>query len=116
MTIIRRVVTVVIYKSIIKNLIYILLLIASPMLLVSCANSQPKVEQGEASYKKCKDPRPQICTREYRPVCATRDTGVRCVTTPCPATELKTYGNACSACGDSKVLGYRPGACKSTSK
>lgn len=99
-----------------KNLIYTLLLVASLILLTSCANSQPKVERNQAAYIKCKDPRPQICTREYRPVCATRDTGVRCVTTPCLATELKTYGNACSACGDSKVLGYRAGACKTTSK
>ena len=100
----------------IKSIIYTLFLMASLVLLVSCANSQPKAEQGEDSYKECKDPRPQICTREYRPVCATRDTGVRCVTTPCPATELKTYGNACSACGDPKVLGYRAGACKTNLK
>lgn len=59
----------------------------------------------------CRDPRPQMCTREYKPVCASRDTGVRCVTTPCPSTEWRTYGNACDACSDHKVSGYREGAC-----
>lgn len=60
----------------------------------------------------CREPRPQMCTREYRPVCASRDTGVRCVTTPCPSTEWRTYGNACDACSDKAVYGYREGACK----
>lgn len=59
----------------------------------------------------CEDPRPEMCTREYRPVCALRDTGVRCVTTPCPSTEWKTYGNACDACADKDVIGHVPGTC-----
>lgn len=59
----------------------------------------------------CTDPRPQICTREYRPVCGLRDTGIRCITTPCPSTERKTYSNACSACSDPDVLEYTPGEC-----
>jgi len=61
--------------------------------------------------RQCGDPRPQMCTREYRPVCASRDTGVRCVTTPCPSKEWQTYGNACDACSDKAVSGYREGAC-----
>lgn len=60
---------------------------------------------------KCQDPRPELCTQEYDPVCALRDTGVRCVTTPCPSAEWKTYGNACMACNDTDVMGYRPGEC-----
>lgn len=59
----------------------------------------------------CVDPRPQMCTREYRPVCGLRDTGIRCVTEPCPGTELKTYGNACDACADQAVISYSQGAC-----
>lgn len=61
--------------------------------------------------QQCRDPRPQMCTREYRPVCASRDSGVRCVTTPCPSMEWRTYGNACDACSDKTVSGYRDGAC-----
>jgi hypothetical protein len=35
----------------------------------------------------CADPRPQMCTRDYRPACGLHRDGTR-----------KTYGNACSAC------------------
>ncbi len=60
----------------------------------------------------CTDPRPQICTHDYNPVCATRDTGVRCVTTPCPTTEEITYSNGCAACSDKRVISYQPGSCE----
>ncbi len=81
--------------------------------IASCASSK-KTDMPTAStavYRKCPDERAQICTREYMPVCATRDTGVRCVTTPCPSSELKTYSNGCTACADEKVLGYIANAC-----
>lgn len=52
-----------------------------------------------------------MCTREYRPVCADVDTGIRCITAPCPSTEKKTYSNGCTACADEKVTGYALGAC-----
>lgn len=48
----------------------------------------------------CAPPRPQVCTREYRPVCGTRRDGVR-----------QTYGNACSACADANVMSHVPGPC-----
>ena len=64
------------------------------------------------NYVECKSPRPEACTREYKPVCAQKDTGVRCVTTPCPSTEKVTASNACTACSDPNILGYVPdGAC-----
>ena len=59
----------------------------------------------------CHDPRPRVCTMIYDPVCATRDTGVRCITTPCPSSELKTMSSGCSACSDAKVLSYVKGEC-----
>ncbi|MDH3401689.1 MAG: SgcJ/EcaC family oxidoreductase, partial [Chromatiales bacterium] len=59
----------------------------------------------------CQDPRPQMCTMDYRPVCGLRDTGIRCVTTPCPSTEWKTYSNGCTACSDAQVFGYVIGEC-----
>jgi alkaline phosphatase D len=49
----------------------------------------------------CPDPRPQVCTREYRPVCAQLQDG-----------SLKTYSNGCSACTDPEVTGYHDGACE----
>jgi len=69
----------------------------------------PKVPVG--IYTECTDPRTQVCTREFRPVCSKVDTGIRCVTTPCPSTENKTSSNACTACADPKVHGYWPSAC-----
>jgi len=81
------------------------------LLIVSCT-SDPQKKAPKTEATQCPEQRPQICTREYLPVCATRDTGIRCVTAPCPSSEEETYGNACSACGDPKVIRYRPGACK----
>ena len=48
----------------------------------------------------CKDPRPQMCTMDYRPVCGAMTGG-----------EKKTYSNGCSACSDLSVLSYVPGEC-----
>jgi hypothetical protein len=59
----------------------------------------------------CSEPRPQICTHDYNPVCATRNTGLNSVTTQQPTTENKTYSNGCSACSDKNVISYRPGSC-----
>lgn len=59
----------------------------------------------------CKVPRPEACTKEYLPVCAQKDTGIRCVTTPCPSSEDVTYSNACTACADPKVFSHKAGAC-----
>ena len=79
---------------------------------VACAQVPNKPESAIApSMTACSESRPEVCTMDYRPVCATRDTGIRCVTTPCPSTELKTYSNACGACSDAKVLGFIQGAC-----
>jgi tetratricopeptide (TPR) repeat protein len=50
----------------------------------------------------CADPRPQACTRDYRPACGLlRDHSSR------------TYGNACSACADPEVVSQSAGACPS---
>ena len=48
----------------------------------------------------CPEPRPQICTREYRPVCAQMQDGT-----------FKTYSTGCTSCSDPNVIGYRDGAC-----
>ena len=79
-----------------------------------CTSSPPVTHAPERppNYVACTSPRPEVCTREYRPVCAQRDTGVRCVTAPCPSAEAVTMPNACSACSDAKVIGYVPDACR----
>lgn len=48
----------------------------------------------------CADPRPQMCTREYRATCGVRRDGTR-----------RNYGNACTACSDSEVVSQGPGPC-----
>ena len=88
-----------------------LLIAAACGTLCGCAAAPRSATDFSDLDKRCEDPRPQMCTREYRPVCALRDTGVRCVTTPCPSTEWKTYGNACDACADADVIGHIAGAC-----
>ena len=77
----------------------VLLLLAAG---VACASEPGGQSAGEppAGYVECSEPRRQACTREYRPVCAQRDTGIRCVTTPCDSSEWVTAPNPCVACSD----------------
>jgi hypothetical protein len=49
----------------------------------------------------CPEPRPQVCTQDYRPVCAKLQDG-----------SSKTYSNGCTACTDSAVTAYSEGACE----
>jgi len=51
-------------------------------------------------FTACTDPRPQICTMQYDPVCAKLETG------------NKTYATDCTACSDPAVSGHYPGACE----
>ena len=86
------------------------------LLLCACsqapvASEPPPPREQPPVVAMCKDPRPQMCPQIYDPVCATRDTGIRCVTAPCPSSEQKTMGNACSACSDAKVSSYVKGEC-----
>ncbi len=83
-------------------------------LLGACAESlaPDAMPAGAGTYIECTEPRPQMCTQHYDPVCAQRDTGIRCVTTPCDSSEWRRYGNACEACADTQVYGYRPGDCE----
>jgi len=82
--------------------------------LVACASDadsgKPPAKK-PPEYVRCADPRPEICTQHYQPVCALRDTGVRCIKAPCPSASWVPYPNACTACNDRHVLGYRPGNC-----
>lgn len=90
------------------------------LLLSACDGPQTTAARVEPEQKPaltapvfiaCEEPRPEICTQEYAPVCASRDTGIRCVKAPCPASEWITSSSACTACSDPKVYGYFPGSC-----
>jgi cytochrome c5 len=70
--------------------------LVSMMVVVSACAELTADNSGSLS---CSEPRPQMCTREYNPVCGATEQGE------------KTYGNACSACADSNVKNYQLGAC-----
>jgi len=61
------------------------------------ASKQSKSE----TMTQCTVPRPQICTRDFRPVCAKKSDGT-----------FKTFSNACTACSDPAVIGHREGKCE----
>lgn len=90
--------------------------IVSFLLSACVVNDEAVVESQsrQSDITVCTEPRPQMCTREYNPVCATRDTGVRCVTEPCPASERLTYPTGCTACADPKVISHVSAACPDT--
>ncbi len=91
-------------------------LIALTVSITACASLNTATKGTiKPELKHCPEQRPQVCTMDYRPVCATRDTSIRCVTAPCPSTEQKTYSNSCSACADVKVSDYVPDECPASS-
>jgi hypothetical protein len=77
----------------------------------ACEGGNEPSNNDRLAFTECTDPRPDICTMEYNPVCAEVDTGIRCITQPCPSSTQVTFGNGCSACGNSSVIGYWPGEC-----
>lgn len=66
------------------------------LLLSACASQQ----QPTGSVTQCTEPRPQVCTMEYAPVCANLTGGA-----------VKEYASACNACADDTVVGYVSGPC-----
>ena len=97
--------------------VFLTTILLSTGLLSACGSGGKETTRPDNPFQKyteCKEPRPEVCIQQYDPVCAVKDTGVRCVTTPCPSTENATYPNACMACADSKVSAYTPGECPDT--
>jgi hypothetical protein len=77
------------------------------ILTVGCATSSDEKndlndinEPGALDLILCEEPRPQICTREYDPVCATLKDGT-----------TVTGSTGCTSCSDPEVVGYKKGAC-----
>ena len=67
--------------------------------LYACAGKPPL--EADSGQTICVDPRPEVCTMDYTPVCATRADG-----------SMATYSNGCGACADAAVVSHRPGACE----
>ena len=98
--------------SLLKNYRISLLSLSLAVAAITATASQTfELENG--LYTNCSNPRPEVCAQNYDPVCATRDTGIRCFKAPCPSSEKVTYANACMACSDPDVYGYlHDGTCE----
>jgi hypothetical protein len=55
----------------------------------------------EPAISACDEPRPQVCTMIYAPVCASHADG-----------RVETHASACNACADDTVATYVDGACE----
>jgi len=69
-------------------------------LMSGCASDSPK--DALSNLTRCPEQRPQMCTREYNPVCAQRDDA-----------STRTYATGCTACADPSVIGWVAGECPS---
>lgn len=63
-------------------------------------NPDEEIAAEPIQVTECTDPRPQICTMDYNPVCAQLDAGPR-----------RTFSNGCQACSNQEVVGYFAGEC-----
>jgi hypothetical protein len=90
-----------------KSVLYLVaLLVLCFMAVPAFADEYPEEGLPESSGEVealtvCLEPRPQICTMDYRPVCAKLEDGT-----------FKTYSNGCTACAETVVIGHREGACE----
>ena len=81
--------------------IAIAILAAAVLTLTACTSSPSlRINPGTEGLSFCPEPRPEVCTMEYRVVCARLQNGT-----------FKEYSNACSSCSDPNVVGYRDGSC-----
>ena len=67
------------------------------MIISSCA-ADVILQEGET---KCFSPRPEVCTRQYEPVCGYLEGG-----------KWQTFANACEACANKMVIKYHGGSCE----
>ena len=74
--------------------------LALGLLLGACAATPPLASVKATAAQACEEPRPQVCTMDYRPVCASLTDG-----------SVKTYSNGCTACGDAAVSSWIESAC-----
>jgi len=83
-----------------KNKITVLGLLAAMSFFMLSCGSLPKDMYPDVKLTECSNPKPQICTREYRPVCGFEADG-----------NHKTFSNACTACSNANINSYSEGDC-----
>ena len=87
--------------SLLPRTVLLLFAVIATVGVLGCSSSSvPQDTADTPELTRCVDPRPQVCTRDYRPVCGVSTDGSK-----------KTYGNACGACSHQEVVGHSPGEC-----
>ena len=70
-----------------------------------CAVTEPtksnEMKPDNPKIQVCREPRPEMCTQQYDPVCGQFIRG-----------GSRTYSNWCNACSDKAVESYVPGECR----
>lgn len=98
------------FNSINVLIVIVMISVSSPTIAYAGGNPEDSVKAikadksniGEDTFEVCLEPRPELCTMNYLPVCAQLKDG-----------SFKTYANGCSSCTDPEVVGYRDGECES---
>ena len=83
--------------------IYLAAVAAALLLLLGCqqtSTAPSDADDGGIAITECVEPRPEICTMDYTPVCGQFGDGA-----------TKDYSNGCNACSDPTVVRYIPGLC-----
>lgn len=93
--------------------------LALAALATACRAGPPEAQPNDMTL--CPEQRPEVCTQQYDPVCGVFQPGsdqdgqvsaLEWLTGDAErAGRTDTFGNACSACAQSKVIGFRTGAC-----
>ena len=105
-----------------KIIVQRVLMAVAACVFVACGSSikpdevtQPIVDSGALKVMACSEPRREVCTKQYDPVCGTRSIPRPCgkgmICAAVMTTAEKTYSNSCTACSHDDVQSYTKGAC-----